>query len=167
MDARDLFLKNKEVVRKRTREILALLRPEHKDFRPVPGALSVGEMLRHLWVSEAGVLRVALHADFSYYETRIPQGLFAVLGTPRTLEEEIADMERVHRESLQQVSAFPAEEMETERVLETFGYRRKVYVILLGIIEHEIHHRAQLMTYLRILGTPAPEPIARPKSGAA
>jgi len=36
-----------------------------------------------------------------------------------------------------------------------------VYAILLGINEHEIHHRAQLMTYLRILGTPVPEAIIR------
>jgi len=41
------------------------------------------------------------------------------------------------------------------------GFRRKVGVILLGINEHEIHHRAQLMTYLRILGTPVPEAVTR------
>jgi uncharacterized damage-inducible protein DinB len=163
VDTRELILKNKEVVRKRTREILALLRPEHMSWRPVEGALAVGEMLRHLWVSEQGVRRVALEGDFAYYETRIPQGLFAVLGAPRTLGEEIAELERTHAETLQQVSACAEELFEVERVHEGFGYRRKVYVILLGIIEHEIHHRAQLMTYLRMLGTPAPEPIARPK----
>jgi uncharacterized damage-inducible protein DinB len=165
VDVRDLFLKNKEVVRRRTREVVSLLRPEHFDWRPVEGALSVGQMLRHLWVSEQGVRRVALVGDFSYYETRIPQGLFAILGTPRTLEEEVADLERTHAETLRQVATCSQELFEVERVHEGFGFRRKVYVVLLGIIEHEIHHRAQLMTYLRMLGTPVAEPIARPQPG--
>ena len=46
-------------------------------------------------------------------------------------------------------------------MLETLGFRRKVGVMLFGINEHEVHHRAQLMTYLRMLGTPAPEPFAK------
>jgi len=46
-------------------------------------------------------------------------------------------------------------------VNDAIGFRRKVSVILFGINEHEVHHRAQLMTYLRMLGTPAPEPFAK------
>jgi uncharacterized damage-inducible protein DinB len=46
------------------------------------------------------------------------------------------------------------------------GFRRRVAVILLGINEHEIHHRAQLMVYLRILGSPAPEAINLGRSEA-
>jgi uncharacterized damage-inducible protein DinB len=161
MNFQEVFVHHKEFTRRRTREVFALLRPENFEWRPVDGALSVGEMLRHLWVSEEGVRRVALQGDFSYYETRIPRGLFAVLGKPRTLLEEIADIERVHGETLDAVQAFPAEHLEMERSHEGLGYRRKVYVILSGIIEHEVHHRAQLMTYLRMLGRPAPEPMAR------
>src|SRR5690242_13157143 len=96
MNIQELFLKQKEAMRVRTRQVTSLLREEHMPWRTVPGALSVGEMLRHMWVSEERVRAVALQGDFSYYETRIPKGLAAVVRTPRTLKEELVDLERVH-----------------------------------------------------------------------
>lgn len=161
MDLKDFFLKQKRTIRKRTRQVADLIRDDHWEWRPEPGALSVGEMLRHIWHSEESVRRVALAGDFSYYERRIPEGLRAVLGTPGTLEAERATLERVHNETLEAVAALPIERWNEERTHEALGYRRKVYAILLGINEHEIHHRAQLMTYLRILGSPVPEAINR------
>jgi len=161
MELRDFFLKQKQAIRGRTRQVTALVRTEHMGWRPEKGALSVGELLRHLWMSEEGVRRVALEGNFTYYEKRIPEGLRAVLGTPRGLEEELRDLERVHEETLRAVADFAEEQWEEERVHEELGYRRKVGVILMGINEHEIHHRAQLMTYLRILGTPVAEAINR------
>lgn len=161
MDIKELFLKQKESIRARTCQVVALVRAEHLSFQPAEGALSVGELLRHIWVSEEGVRGVALESDFAYYERRIPEGLRAVLGRPASLEEEVRNLERVHRETLAAVQAFPLERFEEERVHEGLGFRRKIYVILFGINGHEIHHHAQLMTYLRILGTPVPESIAR------
>ncbi len=161
MDLKEFFLKQKEAIRGRTRQVTQLIRTEHMNWRPEKDALSVGEMLRHLWHSEEGVRRVALKGDFSYYEKRIPLGLRAVFGTPRSLEEELNQLERAHSETLAAVANFPPELWDEVRVHEELGFRRKVAVILLGINEHEIHHRAQLMTYLRILGTPVPEAVAR------
>jgi uncharacterized damage-inducible protein DinB len=161
MNLQEFFLKQKEASRARTRQVLALLRDDHMTWRPVPGALSVGEMLRHMWVSEDGVRKVALQDDFTYYEKRIPGGLSAVIGTPKTLAEEIAQIERAHADTLSAAASFPFERWEEERVHEGLGYRRKIAVILFGIHDHEGHHRAQLMTYLRMLGTPAPEPFEK------
>jgi len=161
MDLKDFFLKQKEAIRRRTLEVTGLVRREHFDWRPEKGALTVGELLRHVWVSEEGVRRVALEGNFAYYETRIPKGLGAVLGKPGTVDEELAQMERVHRETLHAVMLFPLERWEEERIHEALGFRRNAGVILFGINEHEIHHRAQLMTYLRLLGTPAPEAVRR------
>jgi len=161
MNLKEFFLKQKEAVRSRTRQVLGLVRPEHFGWRPEKDALSVGEMMRHLWVSEEGVRRVALDGNFAYYETRVPKGLRAVTGPPRTLEEEIADMERVHKETLEAVADWPLERFDEERSHAGLGFQRKAGIILLGINEHEIHHRAQLMTYLRVLGTPVPEAVVR------
>lgn len=157
MEFRDIFLKQKEAIHKRMVEILGMVRPEHADWRPEKEALSVGEMLQHLWVSEEGVRRVALEDDFAYYQTRIPKGLRATLGPRPTLEANLANIARVHGETMAAVAACPAEIFEQERARAELGYRRKVWAILLGINEHEVHHRAQLSTYLRILGTPAPD----------
>ncbi len=161
MDVKDFFLKQKQALRARTRQILDLVRPEHLEFRPAPGALTIGEMLAHMAVSEQGVRRVALEDDFSYYEKRIPQGLRSTLKEIPSLEELKQNLERVHQETLAAVSAFSAERFEEERSRPQLNYRRKVAVILMGINEHEVHHRAQLMTFLRMLGTPAPEPFER------
>ncbi|HEX2714046.1 MAG TPA: DinB family protein [Candidatus Acidoferrales bacterium] len=161
MDIKEFFLKQKEATRGRTREVIQMLRPQHLEWRPERDALSVGEMLRHLWVSEEGVRRVALEGNFAYYETRIPKGLRAVLGQYGSLEEELSRLERVHRETLASVGAWPLERWDEERAHAALGFRRKVGVMLMGINEHEVHHRAQLMTYLRMLGTPVPEALAR------
>lgn len=95
MDIKEFFLKQKEAIRSRTGQVVGMIRAEHMAWRPEKEALSVGEMLRHLWVSEEGVRRVALEGNFAYYERRIPQGLRAVLGQPGTLEEELGNLERV------------------------------------------------------------------------
>ncbi len=161
MDMKDFFLKQKEAIRKRTRQVTAMIRAEHLAWRPEKDALTVGEMLQHLWVSEEGVRRAALEGNFAYYETRIPSGLRAVLGPAGALEDELRNLERVHNDTLAAAAACPLERWDEERVHEGLGFRRKVGVILLGINEHEIHHRAQLMTYLRMLGTPVPEAVTR------
>lgn len=132
------------------------------DWKPAPDALSVGEMLRHLWVSEEGVRRAALEGNFAYYEARIPGGLSAVLGTTSSLGDELKSIARVHQQTLEAVAGRPAEIFDEERAHAGLGFRRKVSVILFGINEHEIHHRAQLMMCLRMLGRPAPQPFVWP-----
>jgi uncharacterized damage-inducible protein DinB len=163
MTLQEFFLKQKQAIRARSQEVFVLLRPEHMDWKPEKDALSVGDMLRHLWVSEEGVRRCALEGSFAYFETRIPQGLRAVMGMPGSLDEELQTIERVHRETLAAVAAVPPDLFDEERANPALNFRRKIAVILFGINEHEVHHRAQLMTYLRMLGTPAPEPFKRPK----
>ena len=157
MEFRDIFLKQKQTIRRRTLEVIGNVRSGNMDWRPEKDALSVGEMLQHLWVSEDGTRRVALENNFAYYETRIPDGLRATLGAPRTLDDDLANLLRVHEEIMAAVKACPADIFEAERVRPDFGFRRKVWVILLGINEHEIHHRAQLSTYLRLMGNPLPD----------
>lgn len=159
----EFFLKQKEAIHSRSHEVFDLIRPEHMPWKPEKDALSVGEILRHLWFSEDAIRRLVLNGDFSYFETRVPKGLRAVLGTPGTLEEELKNIERAYQETMTTIATLPTETWDEERTSAGLGYRRKVAVILFGMNEHEVHHRAQLMTYLRMLGTPIPEPIRPPK----
>jgi uncharacterized damage-inducible protein DinB len=84
-----------------------------------------------------------------------------VMGSPGSLEEELKSNDRVHSETLAAVAAVPEQVFDEERAHADLGFRRKVAVILFGINEHEVHHRAQLMTYLRMLGTPVPLKMAK------
>ena len=161
LEFRNIFLKQKEALRKRSAEVFALIRPEHLPFKPEPGALALGEMLQHMWRSEEGVRKVALDSDFAYYEVRVPKGIFPTLGPLQSLEDNLRNLDRVHKETMAAVAGYPAERFEEERVNDHLKFRRKVYTILLAINEHEIHHRAQMMTYLRILGTPVSEAARR------
>jgi uncharacterized damage-inducible protein DinB len=154
MTLQQFFLKQKEAVRARSRDVFAMIRAEDMTWKPENGALSVGELLRHLWVSEEGVRRCALEGDFKYYEIRVPKGLHAVMGAPGSLEDELENIERVHAETVRAVGNLSESALDEERAHAELGFRRKVAVMLFGINEHEIHLRAQLMTYLRMLGTP-------------
>ncbi len=156
MEIRDLFLKQKEATRKRTRAIYPYIPRDKVNWVPAEGALSLGLMLRHVWHSESGVREVPLFDRWSYYERRIPEGLLAILGKVSDMDREIEMLEKTHQETLELVAAMPPERMEQRFVNEKFGFRRKGYAVLFGIIEHEVHHRAQLLTYLRMLGTPWP-----------
>ncbi len=56
----EFFLKQKEAIRSRSQDVFELLRPQHMAWKPEKDALTIGEILKHLWVSEDGVRRVAL-----------------------------------------------------------------------------------------------------------
>lgn len=120
MDLKELFLKQKTAIRERSEQVFTLIRAEHMDWRPEAGALTMGEMLQHLWVSEEGVRRVALEGNFAYYEKRIPQGLRATLGA-RNLAENLSNLARVHRETLAAFEALPLDRLEEERAHEGLG----------------------------------------------
>ena len=157
MDYRELFLKQKEATRKRTRTIFPNIPRDKAGWAPAAGALPLGHLLRHIWHSEAGVREIPLYNRWGYYERRIPEGLFAILGEVNDVEQEIAMLEKTHQETVELIGKLPMETFEQEFRNEQFNFRRKGYAILFGIIEHEVHHRAQLLTYLRILGRGGPE----------
>jgi uncharacterized damage-inducible protein DinB len=160
MDLKQFYLKQKEAIYRGTLSVFEKIPPEHLAWRPAEGMLSLGQIVRHVWMSEEGVWRLALEGDWSYYEKRVPQGLFAILGEVKSLDEELAQLERVHRETLRGVDAFPPERWEEVRENPEFDFRRKVSVILFGINDHHVHHRAQVGTYLRILTGQRASPYA-------
>ena len=160
MDVRDLWLKQKQATHQGTLGVLAKIPTDRIAWRPADGMLTLGQIVRHIWMSEEGVRRVALEDDWSYYERRVPQGLFAILGEVTSLTDELPRMERVHQETLDAVRNFPLERWEEERVNGAFNVRRKVYAMLFGISEHQIHHRAQVGAYLHILTGQRASPYA-------
>ena len=151
MNLKEFFLKQKAAVHNGALEVYGKIPRERLDWRPAEGFLSLGQVLRHLWMSEQGNRRIALEGDWSYFEARIPRGLFAILGEVESLDEELAEMERVHQETLRAVADFPYERWEEIRENPVFQVRRPIGVMLFGLVEHHIHHRAQVGTYLRLL----------------
>jgi uncharacterized damage-inducible protein DinB len=151
MNVKELFLTEKESEHQGMLAVYAKIPLDHLDWRPAEGMLSLGQLARHVWRSEEGTRRIALEGDWSYYETRIPQGLFATLGEVKSLEDELREMRRVHQDTLSAVQAFPPDRWDEIRENAQFHTSRPVGVMLFRIIEHQIHHGAQVGTYLRIL----------------
>jgi len=117
-------------------------------------------LARHVWRSEEGVRRIALDGDWSYFQTRIPLGLFAVLGEVKSLDEELDEIRRVHLDTVRAVEALPHDRWDEIRENAEFQTRRPIGVMLFRIIDHHIHHRAQAGTYLHILTGERASPYA-------
>jgi uncharacterized damage-inducible protein DinB len=151
MNLKEFFVKQKAAVHKGALDVYGKIPRNRLDWRPAEGFLTLGQVVRHVWTSEQGNRRIALEDDWSYFETRIPHGLFAVLGEVKSLDEELGEIERVHQETLRAVETFPFERWEEIRENTQFQVRRTVGVMLFALVEHHIHHRAQVGTYLRLL----------------
>ena len=151
MDLKEFFLKQKQATYKNSLKVFQSIPPDQLGWRPAEDMLSLGQIVRHVGMSEAGVRRVALENGWEYYEKRVPLGLFKLLGEVTSLAAELSALERIHQETIAAVEAFPIERWEEERSNDAFGVRTKVAVMLFGINEHQTHHRAQVGTYLHIL----------------
>lgn len=151
MDLKEFFLKQKQNTYNNSQKVFEAIPPDKVDWRPTPSMLSLGQIVRHVSMSEEGVRRVALENRWDYYERRVPIGLARLLGEVTSLSDELARLAQVHQETLAAVAAFPLERWEEQREDERFQVRAKVAVMLFGINEHHAHHRAQAGVYLHLL----------------
>jgi uncharacterized damage-inducible protein DinB len=151
VDLKAFFLKQKQAAHQNTLKVLGAIPPDQLGWRPADGMLSLGQIARHIWMSEEGVRRVAFEDRWDYYERRIPLGLPAILGEVGLLSDELACLEKVHQETIAAAEAFPVERWQDERKSERFNIRRTIAVLLFGINEHHAHHRAQAGVYLHLL----------------
>jgi len=151
MDLKEFFLLQKQAEHEGTMAVYVKIPHNRLDWRPAEGMLTLGQMARHAWRSEEGTRRIALDGDWSYYEKRIPLGLLAVLGEVKSLDEELREIRRVHQDTLRAVQAYPLARWEEMRENAQYHTRRPAGTMLFRIIEHQVHHRAQVGTYLHIL----------------
>ncbi len=150
MKETEMLAELKEKIRGRTRVMLDKIPPDRLDWSPVEEALTLGQLLRHIWKSEQGICKLA-RGNWEYLEKRLPEGLLAVLGEVEDLESELKNMEEAHREAVNLIRSLSEEELNKEYFNEKFNIRRTARENIRGLIEHEAHHRGQIALYLRIL----------------
>lgn len=135
-----------ERVYQRTFEVAQAVPLDRINWASAPGELTCGELIRHLGAAElmnvrgvaTGVLRYDGHAA-------APDAGHA---------DALAYLARCHVEAQALVQAMPAERLQLNipgMWQDVPGWRR-----LMGMIEHEIHHRSQLCSYLTQLGIAPP-----------
>jgi uncharacterized damage-inducible protein DinB len=144
----DEFLHHHERVRERTRNVAACIPADKIDWTYKPGAFTLGDLVRHIAVTERFIWAETVHNRPSGYTTHgreLADGRDAVL----------AFLDRLHGESVEEFRKLtPA--MLAEKCLTPAGTPLTTWRWLRMMPEHEIHHRGQIYTMLGMLDVPTP-----------
>jgi uncharacterized damage-inducible protein DinB len=144
----DEFLKHFERVRERTRRVAACIPSDHVEWTYKAGAFTLGDLVRHIGVTERFIWAETAHNRPSGYVTHgreLADGRDAVL----------AFLDRMHEESMAQFRALTPE-MLAAKCLTPGDAKLTTWKWLRMMPEHEIHHRGQLYTMLGMLNVPTP-----------
>jgi len=142
------FLHYFDRVRERTRRVAACIPEEQVEWTHKPGSFTLGDVVRHIAVTERFIWAETVHDRQSAYVTHgreLADGREAVL----------AFLDRMHEESMAQFRALTPDAL-AAKCATPEGTRLTTWKWLRMMPEHEIHHRGQLYTMLGILNVPTP-----------
>ena len=159
------FLNYFGTVRERTMRVARCIPPDKLDWTYAPAKFTLGDLLRHLAVTERYLWGENLQGKPSQYKSHGKE--FA-----DGYENILALLDRLHRESLEIFAALSDADLQT-KCKTPGGVEITKWKWLRLMVEHEIHHRGQIYLYLAMLDVPTP-PLygltseqVRSQSGAA
>jgi uncharacterized damage-inducible protein DinB len=126
-----------------TLRTLKTLGAQYVDFRSHPKALTAGEVARHMVGSQRGFI------------TRLKGEVPQRFEMPGSWEDLIDASERFFRAGVRYVESLGDAGLVEQAHYE--GRKRVRLDVLYEMVSHEIHHRAQLAGYIRLLDLPVPE----------
>jgi len=149
MDERGLFLKFWEQEKKATRNVIARI-PEGSTYKPDPKSRTAKELAWVIVREEASLLDGLEKGTLEWKE----------LPAPGTVKEILAEYDRVHQNDLKRLNAIPVAQWvapvpmtyEGKEVMKQPGHETAW-----GFLVDIIHHRGQLSTYLRPMGSTVPQ----------
>ena len=145
-------------VRKNTIQLAKDIPAEHYGVRPAEGMMTVGEMLAHIAASPSW--QIAAHRDeqktFLSFED-FPRLIGAANAYAASLTTKDAIVDALEKDGHTLACWFDT--LSDATLAETVGFPEPIqpaqktrFEMLMGIKEHEMHHRAQLMVVQRQLG---------------
>ena len=135
-------------IRKRTERLVPLIPPGKIEWRPAPGAMSFGDLLRHIagterWMWAENV--AGRPARFPGHDSALAPGYDATCAYLASLHEDsLAIFERLTPDDYQRPVQTPA------------GAALPAWKWLRAMVEHETHHRGQLYLMLRMIDVMTP-----------
>jgi uncharacterized damage-inducible protein DinB len=156
-----MFLQGLEREYEITKKVIAAVPEAKKDHRPDPNARTAFDLASHIATSEVWFLNGIANGEFA-------------TGEPPKFNSVAEISAFYHREfpaALAKVKALPADKL--GKMIQAFGVFNLPAVAYLGFMNnHSIHHRGQLATYLRPMGSKVPsiyggshdEPMQMPAS---
>jgi uncharacterized damage-inducible protein DinB len=144
----DEFLNHFEKVRQRTRRVAACIPADDVEWTYKPGAFTLGDLVRHIAVTERFIWAETLHHRPSAY---VGHGRDLADGRDGVL----AFLDRLHDESMALFRGLTPEAL-AGKCATPEGTKLTAWKWLRMMPEHEIHHRGQIYTLLGMLNVPAP-----------
>ena|SRR6516164_6607069 len=135
-------------VRDRTMGVARCVPANNIDWSCAPRKFTLGDLLRHIAVSERYLFAKNIQGGASRY---LSHGKELADG----LDNILAFLERLHRESMEIFSRLSDADLQ-RKCRNVGGVDMAVWKWLRALTEHEIHHRGQIYLYLGILGIPTP-----------
>ncbi len=141
------FVRYFDGIRRRTWAAVDRVTQGILEWRPWPGALSCGAIIRHL----AGAER--------FFVTKVVEGRWTDAldpGPNLDLAASRALLVRAHEDETARLQTMPDARLH-EHVKDLAGFDVSVWRLLMAMAEHEIHHRSQLSSRLSAAGIDAPQ----------
>jgi|SRR5580698_8085520 uncharacterized damage-inducible protein DinB len=142
------FLDYFNKVRERTMRLVACIPPDKIEWRAAPGKFTLGDLARHIAVTERNVFTECACGGHNRYAGCGPE-----LAQGR--DEVVKFMERMHAESLTLLSQLTDSQLQ-QKCRTADGSSITTWKFLRSMLEHEIHHRGELYAYLGLLGVTVP-----------
>jgi len=137
------FLPYFDRVYERTLEVARAVPPEMYAWRPRSGELTAAEVIRHIGSAEVMNAR------------RLGEGTLCYDGHGEDLGDPLAYLRRCHERAREWLTTLNPARLST--MLAGAAGEIEARRVLLGMVEHEVHHRSQLCSYLSAFGvTPPP-----------
>jgi len=145
-------------VRARTLAVLRHIPRDRVNWRPAEGMLTLGQLVRHLAQAEMMWQEVVKgHWDLKQLlAVRRDLDLIEATGPVENLMTELTLLEVTHRQTVELLATLTDEDL--ARSVNGLAGRVTLYDVILGLCEHEAHHRGQIVAYLRLLGVEHPSP---------
>ncbi len=134
-----------------TCKVLKAVKDETRDYKPDAKSRSAWELATHLAATDMWFLDSVISGQFAWDPEKVKQAE----GQFKSVADVVAFYERTFPEKLQAVQAMAADDL--AKSISFFGMMEKPAAEFLGMANnHSIHHRGQLASYLRSMGSKVP-----------
>jgi len=145
---RNLYLGTLKNESRTTKSILESVPVDKADYRPDPISKTANELVRHIAVADNRFVETVINGTFDTNPSMIPEDAKTPSEIASWYEQRYAkNFEALAKESGEQLA----------RIVDFRGmFQRPAVTFLMFGLNHTIHHRGQLSSYLRCMGAKVP-----------
>lgn len=135
-------------IKDRTRRLFPCIPPDKAEWTFKKGRFTIGDIIRHLALTERFMYVENVKGRPSLYEGCGPSYADG-------LDNIVKYYDELHQESKDTLSTLTTEEL-NQKCQTPGGHQVTTWKLLRAMVEHEVHHRGQLYTYLSMLDIKTP-----------